>query len=484
MNPKTKYINKILINKGFNTSTISSDLLDEFTENPEINNAIDIILNSQDFIMKKWEIRTRIIDFTNETIIVPNGTINKEYSFTFDKALLKSKKITQIEIEGLDETGLEFDIENLEIFGTPKSSGDYQLKILFKVEQEDAESEPNEKIISLIINPDPKSLWKNIDSDTEAIYWKKDNESCSLNANEKSIVISSKRGRSHQNVGSFRDDHYAVKFFKKTNWTIIAISDGAGSAPLSRKGSQIACDKVINYFENELPYREFIEFEEKIIEFENSKNEELLEEIKLISKKGLYKATIHVHNEIKKIAEKTLESNPEIFEDKKIKSPIEAFHSTLIFCAFKKFDFGYLFLTFSVGDCPIGILSKDKKSSQLLNWLDVGEFGGGTRFITQPEIFHSKERPMITRFNFHIQSDFSYLFMMTDGIYDPKFVVEANLEKQEKWLDFINDLEGDNEDNIEIKFDDDISKAENDLNKWIDFWSKGNHDDRTLAIVY
>ena len=137
-----------------------------------------------------------------------------------------------------------------------------------------------------------------------------------------------------------------------------------------------------------------------------------------------------------------------------------------------------------MGDCPIGIVNKDKTEARLLNWLDVGEFGGGTRFITQPSIFHSKERPMVSRFNMHIQEDFSHLFLMTDGIYDPKFEVEANLEKTEKWLEFIDDLEGKNEDKIGIDFSAELPEAEQQLNNWMDFWSKGNHDDRTLAIIY
>jgi hypothetical protein len=75
-------------------------------------------------------------------------------------------------------------------------------------------------------------------------------------------------------------------------------------------------------------------------------------------------------------------------------------------------------------------MNKEQTETTLLNWLDVGEHGGGTRFITQPDIFHKQRKAIATRFNFKIFPDFSYLFLMTDGIYDAKFVVEANLEKQ------------------------------------------------------
>ena len=61
-----------------------------------------------------------------------------------------------------------------------------------------------------------------------------------------------------------------------------------------------------------------------------------------------------------------------------------------------------------------------------MNWIDVGEFGGGTRFITMPEIFKSEK--FATRFGFKLVDDFSYLMLMSDGIYDPKFVVENALQ--------------------------------------------------------
>ncbi len=129
-----------------------------------------------------------------------------------------------------------------------------------------------------------------------------------------------------------------------------------------------------------------------------------------------------MHNQLKEFADKTQISNPDLFNNPKAKSNIDYFHSTLIFALFKKYDFGYIIQTFGVGDCPIAVMNKDKTETTLLNWLDVGEHGGGTRFITQPDIFHSSERPMATRFNLKVIDDFSYLFLMTDGIYDAKFV--------------------------------------------------------------
>ncbi len=117
-----------------------------------------------------------------------------------------------------------------------------------------------------------------------------------------------------------------------------------------------------------------------------------------------------------------------------------------------------------------------------MNWIDVGEFGGGTRFITMPEIF--KNENFATRFGFKLVDDFSYLILMSDGIYDPKFVVEANLTKIKKWKELLADLDGKNEDKIKVELKPGNKEIANQFSAWMDFWSQGNHDDRTLAIVF
>ena len=156
--------------------------------------------------------------------------------------------------------------------------------------------------------------------------------------------------------------------------------------------------------------------------------------------------------------------------------------STLIFTLFKKYDVGYALLSFGVGDCPIAVLNKQVTEVTLMNWLDVGEFGGGTRFITMPEIFQNEK--FATRFGFKLIEDFSYLIMMSDGIYDPKFVVEANLPNIQKWQEFLADLNGQNEDKVTVTLSPDNKDLEAQFSEWMDFWSPGNHDDRTLALVF
>jgi len=414
-------------------------------------------------------LKNRIEDIMSQAVSLPNGTVNKEYQAKLDFIKFGWSDIIYSEIIGLEETGLVYDSSEELISGKPELSGDLKIKLLYRIEGEADESVLNEKIITLIINPDPKSLWKNIESDVNDPYRKEDEVTAVGNFVDKKIVVASKRGRSHANVGSFRDDDFAFKTIETTGWSILAVSDGAGSASLSRKGSQLACEFVVSFFEQTFTEAFLKDFDETLLIHHTRKDEETSKKISRFVYDNLSKASWYVHKQLEEFANKA-------------ERPLKDFHSTLIFALVKKYDFGYAILTFGIGDCPIGLLNKDLSEIKLMNWLDVGEFGGGTRFITMPEIFQSDKFP--TRFGFKLTDDFAYLMLMTDGIYDAKFVVEANLEKIENWKEFLGDLEGKNDDSAGVELTSDNTDVASQLSKWMDFWNPGNHDDRTLAIIY
>jgi serine/threonine protein phosphatase PrpC len=479
-----EYIELLLKKYGVTVPSNLINVFNDFVEEPSSIESVNFIIDKQMEILNRWKIKNRIIDINNQQIILPNASIDKQYSANFDIEKYNLQDVIIKEIQGLDETGLKFDSNTLIIEGTPIISGDFKIKIMYRLQIESENSELNEKVIPLLILVDPKSLWKNLPSNKDDIYWKEDNVSICEKLGTKKIVVSSKRGRSHQNVGSFRDDDFKFQHFEQTGWSLVSVADGAGSYPLSRKGSQLACSSVVEYFEANLESEKQKELEAKISAFGINNEDNLKKEIDGLVAQNLYQAVLFAHNKIKEHADATFISNPELFNNPKLKTPIDYYHSTLLFTLFKKYEFGYAILTFEVGDCPGAVMNKDRTKTTMLNWLDVGEFGGGTRFITQQDIFHSTEQPMISRFSFTIIEDFSFLFLMSDGIYDPKFEVEANLQKNEKWVGFLADLEGNNEDGIKIDFNAENTDIANQLEKWVDFWSKGNHDDRTLAIIF
>jgi serine/threonine protein phosphatase PrpC len=476
------YIQNLLKGKNIEIKINRISLLDEFANNRSNIELVKNIFANQKRIMKNWEIKNRIVDIQNQHFVIPNAKELIPYLAKINFSALNLTDLIEKKFEGLEDLGLSFNKVTNTIEGIPTKSGDVKFKLLFKIDGEEETAPFNEKLISLVINPDPKSLWALKPSNPEGIFAKPDEVEEFAKLGEKNIVVSSKRGRSHGKDGSSRDDDYAFKYFEKTQWSLVVVSDGAGSAYLARIGSKIACDSVVKYFEHVADIEKIEEFENKILDYCNDKTEEKLKEVQNLSKQNLYKASVYVYNKLKEFAENTFLTNPILFNNPKAKTNLEYLHSTLIFTLFKKYEFGYLIQSFGVGDCPIAVMNIDKTETTLLNWLDVGEYGGGTRFITQSDIFQKQE--MITRFNLKIIKDFSYLFLMTDGIYDAKFVVEANLEKHEKWLEFLEDLNGKNDENCKVEFNKDNINIDKQLSKWMDFWSAGNHDDRTLAIVF
>ena len=469
MEEAKKYIQAFLSQNKKEVPQSKLSLLDKFIANEEIINSVKIIQENQKMIMVNWTLKTRIDDIILQSVLLPNGTVNKKYEAKIDFIKLGWNDVIYIEIKGLEETGLDFNNGEELLYGNPIVNGDLKIRLLFRIEGEAEDSKLNEKIITIIINPDPKSLWKDIESDKKDPYWKEDNVAISSKFLDKNIVLASKRGRSHANVGSFRDDDFAFKNINETGWSVVVVSDGAGSASLSRQGSKLSCELVLSYFEENFTDEYLKEFDDNLLNHHHKTDEESSKKISLFVYDNLSKAAWFVHKELEKFAA-TLER------------PLKDLHATLIFSLVKKYDFGYAILTFGIGDCPIGLLNKDLTEIKLMNWLDVGEFGGGTRFITMPEIFQSDK--FSTRFGFKLVDDFSYLILMTDGIYDPKFVVEANLEKIEKWNEFLEDLQGKNEDNYSVDLNKENTEIANQLSTWMDFWNPGNHDDRTLAIIY
>ncbi|MBA3666032.1 MAG: protein phosphatase 2C domain-containing protein [Bacteroidetes bacterium] len=461
------YIRHLLLNKGYALTPANEKLFNTFASDEGNGEAVKIILENQQLLMDKWQIADRINEVMQKQLMIPNATVNKPYSTELDFKKLGWEDVVVLSFEGFEEFGLTYEPETKVISGSPDRSGDYKVKLRFRISGE-PEDAGHEKLVSFIVNPDPKSLWKNIESNREDPYWKKDNVEVMDQLGEKTIVVASRRGRSHANVGSFRDDDFSYKYLNDSGWSIVAVSDGAGSAKLSRKGSEIACKTVIEHFSEKLAGNFLKEVDSLVKEYKEDA-ESSLKKLNLFVYTNLGEAALKTHKELQRFAE---ENNAEIKD----------LHSTLIFTLFKKYEFGYAVFSFGVGDCPMAILNKDCTEVTLMNWLDVGEFSGGTRFITMPEIFNSEK--FSTRFSFKLIEDFSFLFLMTDGIYDPKFAVEANLEKMECWKEFIEDLEGKNSDNVKVEFVKQNKELPQQLASWMDFWSPGNHDDRTLAVIF
>jgi serine/threonine protein phosphatase PrpC len=367
----------------------------------------------------------------------------------------------------------------LKITGKPSEAGDSTITLRYKYKGW-MDGEPISTVnIPIAFNPDPRSLWKNTPTSKDIPFYKPDFEceyvkveSGEDGTPRKDIVAASQRGRSHAQEGKARDDHFKVIHCDESDWYIIAVADGAGSAKLSRRGSEIACNTVVDHCLEQL--KNYSEFEAKIRAYHEAKEDEnarreMSTTIYNIVGGGAFKA----HKAIKAAAD----ANESV--------TAKDFATTLMFAICKKFDFGWFIASYWVGDGAMCLYNREKGTHKLLGIPDEGEFSGQTRFLTMQEIFKDAKSVM-DRLRFSIEDDFTALMLMTDGVSDPMFETDNNLNSTEKWDEFWDKLhDGFKDDEIPgVDLSDDNEESKYQLLHWLDFWSPGNHDDRTIAILY
>ena len=414
------------------------------------------------------------LQMKSKTIMVPNGKVNQPYAFAFRIDDMGLSDVADYWFEGIDTLGLAFDADTNQIKGTPLVAGDHKIKL--KIKRNDwSEGKPIfEREITLIINPDPKTLWKNIPTPTDIEYFKPDSDKQYVKVEatngilgfgkrpRKDMVAASQRGRSHAQEGKPRDDDFSLHYLNDSGWYVMAVADGAGSAASSRKGAQIACQTVADVCEQKI-ISHLKEFEQHIKDFHadnaSDKRKKLGDDLYHIVGNAVFNAFKNIDTEAKSA-----------------NKPLKDFSTTLIVSICKKFKFGWFVGAFWVGDGGIGIYNHDTGFLKVLGETDGGEYAGQTRFLTMPEITQPAE--LYRRLRFDIVEDFTALILMSDGVTDPKFETDANLLKIDKWNDLWADI------TQSVNLSDDNQAAADELLNWLDFWSPGNHDDRTIAILY
>ncbi len=414
-------------------------------------------------------------EIRNLGIRFPNGTVKKDYSVRFS---LPADKISDVALEGADELGLAFccsEEGECLLSGRPNAAGDYTLVLSYDTVEGELRSELR---IPVAFNPDPRSLWRNLPTDKDVVFFKPDSDKAYVKVEDsaddyprKDMVAASQRGRSHAQEGKPRDDHFGLYHCDESDWYIMAVADGAGSAKFSRKGSEVACKTVIDELKKIL--KDNPSFEKSIREYGGNKEDE--EKRRALTKdviKIIQGTAIKAHEAVKKVAATN-------------ESRLKDFATTLMFAICKKYDFGWYIASFWVGDGAMCLYDEKGRSAKLLGTPDEGEFSGQTRFLTMPEIFLDPDM-VKKRIRMTVVPDFTALFLMSDGVSDPMFETDRNLNDYGKWEEFYAKLKnGFPEDEIGgVDLTDNNEASSDQLLGWLDFWSPGNHDDRTIAILY
>lgn len=464
-----KYVESLLLLNNINVSSHQHAFFNTFLTDAAILDAYQQVKKNQSFILESWKERSITEEIRQKHIPLPNATVGKIYRYVFDLAKLGLQDIGSFEWTMDDALGISFDTATNTFTGTPQQQGEHLLTLHYKLKDSSEDKPFFVKELRLIVNPDPKSLWQNLPSDEQDEYWRPDNISAHTSFGDKKLIIGSKRGRSHAHEGRFRDDAFAYSYATTSGWGLIAVADGAGSAKYSRKGAAIACDAVHEFFDILLTSDKIQEIETAVNAYTSQASEALQKQLSSLFIDQLGKAAFFAQSKIKEEAQRK-------------EADIKDYATTLIFTMTRKFAAGYVICSFWVGDGGIGIFDNTKPEVVVLGTPDSGEFAGQTRFLTMPDIF--ADSSYANRIRFKIVPDFTALVLMTDGITDPKFQTDANLSKTAMWQELWADLGGKNADNCKIDFAAAPETAAAMLMNWLDFWSPGNHDDRTIAILY
>lgn len=384
----------------------------------------------------------------NPIFKIQNFKINEDKNIKID--IESQENISILDVKLPPELGLTFNKESSEIIGKPTTAGDFQISLMWS----DASGVKSTQNLVLCVINDPKNLWKNIESDINDPYFKPDKDAFALETASHYICAGSIRGRSHAHVGSFRDDDFFIYSDDTKSWSILIVADGAGSAKSSRKGSLLACQHAGEYIKNKIE-AEYDDIFVTIAEYDSEKKERILREKFYYILGDAFRSAVNaITNEASMHG-----------------GALKEYATTLLVAVCFEFENKLFIASAMIGDGAIGVYNKTDKSIILLGIADSGEFAGQTRFLDSSII---GDGSFWNRINVGFYDNPTALILMTDGISDPVFETDNGLKNPDLWAKLWEELEP-------IANDSSDNKKEN-LLEWMNFFSPGHHDDRTIAF--
>jgi hypothetical protein len=273
------------------------------------------------------------------------------------------------------------------------------------------------------------------------------------------VLAASIRGKLHAHKAMWRDDAYACDWVD--DWTIIALSDGAGSARLARIGARCACEGGLRAMKETLAgYRLAPSTAEAPLPADQDRLREAL-----------------IHGAIQARAGIMLEAQ-------RRQCPSRDLHATFLLVIHTPFKDNTLLGAIQVGDGAIGVFTEDD-ACRLLGVADHGQYSSETCFLTTPHI----EEQFSQRVRFSIfKRGIRALAVMCDGVSDDFFpedkrlielfsgnpIKELKTKKGEPLWGVLHREKG-------VTRNPEDGKA---LLEWLQYEKRGSSDDRTLILMY
>ncbi|MDR3323043.1 MAG: protein phosphatase 2C domain-containing protein [Zoogloeaceae bacterium] len=376
-----------------------------------------------------------------------------------------SAKPQLVDIRFENDMGLTVSPPHWRIQGTPTRSGEFTLDVVY------SNTEGGQTYVGklpLVINPDPKTLWKDEPSGdaNSTLFWKEDNVHQCVQSQDAKIVAARRRGRSHAHKGTCCDDDFFIEVDPVHGWHLAIVADGAGSAKFSRHGSKVATDAAAAFLKQALAATAGEELRKASADYANSPPLDPQSAKGQTLRNCLYVTLGHAAHAAVKALHKAVDEHPEI-------SHVKELSTTLLIGLARKIGTRWFCAAYWVGDGAVGVY-RENRDIVLLGDADSGEFSGQTRFLAAEEV---QQESLLRRLRFVVVEDMTAFVLMTDGVSDPKFPSEMKLGELAEWNALWQDI--DRAARLHEEGD-----ADSRLLDWLNFWATGEYDDRTIAIIY
>ena len=247
-------------------------------------------------------------------------------------------------------------------------------------------------------------------------------------------AAASVRGKLHAHRALWREDAFALG--NAGDWSVIVVSDGAGSAPLSRVGSNLACQSALTNLTATLG----------AIETLSDDINADLPRIKAALVGAAQSALAAIRDEAGARSQ-----------------PNSAFAATLLILVRRAHGEAQLCAAIQVGD---GAIALDCQSGlKLLGAADHGQHSSETRFLTTQNM----EDDFANRVKFSLPRDLRATLVVSDGVSDDYFPEDKRLTEVFEAVKPVAQNAPD---------------AGAALLEWLGYEKKGSSDDRTLALSW
>lgn len=388
---------------------------------------------------------------------IPNARVGQTYQATIQMQYPVKQEV-QIHHESVripENLGICFDAVTQQLSGIPTQAGEFKLIFQYKTHNEPQAWLSGE--VTFIVTADPRSLWQVNEPDPNAPYWKEHRRCQWIETANFNLAACSQRGRSHEHAGTFRDDDFFIAQVENSDWSVLVVADGAGSAEFSRQGSLLAVQRMgqvlVEYVQQHASSLDTA-LSDWEIGVDTPEMKEIAHQLGSQFRDVFYQGASLAVDDIEMAA-----------QQQQVASKV--FSTTLLAAVVKQAQGKTFVSSFWIGDGAIAVYVADKV--RLMGKPDGGEFAGQTRFLNRQIV-----QQLSAQVNVGYYDDSAAVILMTDGISDPRFETDAGLANAEKWHAFWQEIEP----NLQQ------AEPEKALLEWSTFFSAGHHDDRTLAILW